>query len=172
METIPSPASKSRREGHDEVTEFGAMIADRLTATACRIRRTWRLPCLTWVVLAGLTGCGTKEVWIPEVTEAAFPTKGKVLLPGGSPLKSGRVELIPVREPGRIAIGEIAPDGTFALKTREPGDGAVPGEYKVRIMIPEKAEFRKLARYRDEDGSLLKVTIKAEPNQLDPFLLK
>jgi hypothetical protein len=148
------------------------MIANRLTAAVSRSHRTWRMPWLASILLAGLTGCGNNEVWIPEVTAQAYPTKGQVLLPGGSPLKSGRIELIPVKEPGRIAIGDIASDGTFALKTREPGDGAVPGEYKVRIMIPEKAEFRRLARYRDEDGSLLKVTIKAEPNQLDPFRLK
>jgi hypothetical protein len=130
------------------------------------------LPSLTFVLLAGLTGCGSKEVWIPEVTDQAYPASGKVLLPGGKPLKSGRVELIPVKEPGLIAIGDIAGDGSFALKTREPNDGAVPGEYKVRIMIPEKAEFRRLARYRDEDSSRLKVTIKPEPNQLAAFVLK
>jgi hypothetical protein len=127
---------------------------------------------LTALLLAGVTGCGNKEVWIPDVTDPAFPAQGKVLLPGGTPLKAGRVELIPVKEPGLIAIGEIAKDGSFALKTREPGDGAVPGEYKVRIMIPEKAEFRRLARYRDEDSSQLKVTIRPEPNRLDPFRLK
>src|SRR3954463_7915283 len=108
-----------------------------------------RLPFLTSILLAGLAGCGSKEVWIPEVTDPAYPARGKVLLPGGAPLKAGRVELIPVKEPGRIAYGDLAANGSFALQTRTPGDGAVPGEYKVRIMIPEKTEFRRLARYRD-----------------------
>ena len=133
-----------------------------------RLARAW----MSLVLLAGLAGCGSKEVWIPDVTEQAYPAKGKVLLSGGSPLKGGRVELIPIKEPGLIAFGEIASDGSFALKTREPNDGAVPGEYKVRIMIPEKAEYRRLARYRDEDSSLLKVTIEPRDNQLAPFKLK
>jgi hypothetical protein len=124
-------------------------------------------------LLAAAAGCGgPKEVWIPEVTDRAYPATGRVLLPGGGPLKSGRVEFIPVAEPGRIAVGEIGVDGTFALKTREPGDGAVPGDYKVRVLIPERAEYQRLARYRDEDGSGLKVTIKSEPNRLEPIRLK
>jgi hypothetical protein len=124
------------------------------------------------LAVAVVAGCGEKEVWLPEVTEQAYPASGKVFLPGGRPLKAGRVELIPVKEPGKIAVGEIGPDGSFALKTREPGDGAVPGEYKVRIMIPEKAEYQRLARYRDEDSSQLKVTIRPEPNRLAPFQLR
>ena len=134
--------------------------------------RLHRLPFLTSILLAGLAGCGTKEVWIPDVTDPAYPARGKVLLPGGLPLKSGRVELIPIKEPGRIAFGDLARDGSYALQTRAPGDGAVPGEYKVRIMIPEKAEYRRLARYRDEDSSQLKVTIRPASNQLPPIQLR
>jgi hypothetical protein len=149
------------------------MIAHFFQAPAPRRIGRPRSPWLPLVLLAGLSGCGGKgEVWIPVVTDQAYPARGKVLLPGGKPLKAGRVELVPVKEPGLIALGDIAGDGSFSLKTREPNDGAVPGEYKVRIMIPEKAEFRRLARYRDEDSSQLKVTIKPEPNQLAAFVLK
>ncbi len=127
------------------------------------------------VVLMGvgitLVGC-SDERWLPAVKEAAFPVKGKVLLPGGRPLPGGRIEFIPVQEPGLVAYGPIARDGTFALQTRTPGDGAIPGRYKVKIMIPEKREFSRLARYRDEDSSQLMVTVRAEPNNLDAFRLR
>jgi hypothetical protein len=123
------------------------------------------------VLLAGVAGC-SDEQWAPVIKDAAFPVKGKVLLPGGKPLSAGRIEFIPAKEPGLLAHGAIGADGTFALQTRSPGDGAIPGDYKVKIMIPEKREFSRLARYRDEDSSLIKVTIRAEPNTLQPFQLR
>jgi hypothetical protein len=119
----------------------------------------------------GAIGC-SDEKWAPTIKDPAFPVTGKVLLPGGSPLRAGRVEFIPVKEPGLLAHGKIATDGTFTLQTRNPGDGAIPGEYKIRIMVPEKQEFSRLARYRDEDGSRLRVTVRAQPNNLDAFRLR
>jgi hypothetical protein len=95
-----------------------------------------------------------------------------VLLPGGRPLTSGRIEFHPVQQPGLLAHGSIAADGTFTLRTRQADDGAIPGNYKVRIMIPEKREFSRLARYRDEDSSRLMATVRAEPNKLDAFQLR
>jgi hypothetical protein len=124
------------------------------------------------LLVAVLCGCGGREDWAPVIRDPAFPVRGKVILPGGKPLTSGRIEFIPVKEPGLMAYATIAPDGTFQLRTREPGDGAIPGTYKVRIMPPEKTAYRNLARYRDEDSSRLTVTIKAEPNDLAPFALR
>ena len=123
------------------------------------------------VVWLGVSGC-SDEQWAPAIKDAAFPVKGKVLLPGGKPLTAGRIEFIPVKEPGLLAYGRIGADGTFALQTRSPGDGAIPGEYKVRIMVPEKREFSRLARYRDEDSSHLRVTVRAEPYNLSDFRLQ
>jgi hypothetical protein len=87
-------------------------------------------------------------------------------------LRSGRIEFVPAKEPGLLAHGAIAADGTFTLQTRQPGDGAIPGDYKVRILIPEKREFSRLARYRDEDSSRLTATVRAEPNNLEAFRLR
>jgi hypothetical protein len=123
---------------------------------------------LVWVSVAG---CGDEQ-WAPVIKDVAFPVKGKVLLPGGQALTAGRIEFVPIKEPGLLAYGKIAADGTFALQTRQAGDGAIPGDYKVRIMIPEKREFSRLARYRDEDSSRLMVTVRAEPNNLDAFRLR
>jgi hypothetical protein len=125
------------------------------------------------LVLLGVTvfGC-SDEQWVPVVKDPAFPVKGKVLLPGGQPLRAGRIEFVPSKEPGRLAYGAIVADGTFTLQTRQPGDGAIPGDYKVRILIPEKREFSRLARYRDEDSSRLTATVRAEPNNLEAFRLR
>lgn len=145
-------------------------------------RRRWRgsvpgasagwLAGIGLALVTGLSGCGDQENWAPAVTDAAFPVQGKVLLPGGKPLDSGRVEFYPVREPGLLAHGAIRPDGSFELQTRREGDGAIPGDYKVRILIPEKREYSRLANYRDEDGSKLTATVKPEPNTLAPFQLR
>jgi hypothetical protein len=128
----------------------------------------WFVAALVWL---SVVGCGDEQ-WVPVIKDVAFPVKGRVLLPGGQALPGGRIEFVPIKEPGLLAYGKIAADGTFALQTRQPGDGAIPGDYKVRIMIPEKREFSRLARYRDEDSSRLTATVRAEPNNLDVFRLR
>ena len=76
--------------------------------------------------------------------------------------------------------------GRSRLKTADSGDGAAPGEYRVKV-IPDdtlapfvtkgKTKTRDLSKlpfarkYLDADTSELKVTVKAEPNQLEPFKL-
>jgi hypothetical protein len=131
-----------------------------------RIAR-WRLA----LVAMSLAGC-SGEQWAPVIKDPAFPVVGQVLLPGGRPLPGGRIEFVPAREPGLLAYSAIAADGTFALRTRRSGDGAIPGDYKVRILIPERQEFSRLARYRDEDSSRLTAIVRAEPNRLEAFRLR
>ena len=36
------------------------------------------------------------------------------------------------------ASGQIQPDGRFELTTLKPGDGAVPGKYKVIVVVKPK----------------------------------
>ncbi len=78
--------------------------------------------------------------------------------------------------------GKIGSDGTFTLETGGSGEGAPPGDYKVRIdpddpsyLAGKKPAKKKLpfsSKYLDEDSSGLVATVKAEPNQLEPFKLK
>jgi hypothetical protein len=142
-------------------------------AAQARYARTDRRLTRYGLVLIGVSivGC-SDEQWAPVIKDAAFPVQGKVLLPSGQALTAGRIEFVPIKEPGRLAFGAIAADGTFRLQTRHPGDGAIPGNYKVRIMIPEKREFSRLARYRDEDSSRLTAIVRAEPNNLEAFRLR
>jgi hypothetical protein len=83
------------------------------------------------VGLCTAAGCGKK---LPANKEV-YPVRGKVLL-NGEPVKLGIVELEPVDpEEGVDARGLIQADGTFTVGTysKNMTDGAVPGEYKVKI---------------------------------------
>jgi hypothetical protein len=129
------------------------------------------LPCFL-VFAVSMNGCGGYTSSAPT-----YEVKGKVLLANGKTLSAGRVTFVAADGLLPQASGEIQPDGDFALTTRNAGDGAAPGKYKVRI---EPAESKKAGRkrpsfpvkYVDEDSSGLAVTVRAEPNQLAPFTLK
>jgi hypothetical protein len=68
-----------------------------------------------------LSGCGGPNV--AKVT-------GKVTY-NGKPVTGGKIMFYP--ESGRMALGEIGPDGTFTLTTFKPGDGALVGSHRVVI---------------------------------------
>lgn len=90
------------------------------------IRRRRAFIRCAWILLISLAGChhGPKMV----------PVKGKVTL-NGRPLEFGAVFFQP--SSGQAAVGDIQPDGTFALSTYKQYDGAVVGKHKVRIACYE-----------------------------------
>lgn len=136
------------------------------------------------VALATLVAFGCGDSGIEQ--EALYETKGKVMLANDSPLTSGSVEFVPVKGTLLTPSGTVGSDGTFSLSTSGMGDGAPAGDYRVRIVPdPEKSysssakgksvDPKKIpynTRYLDEDRSGLTATVKAEPNQLEPFHLK
>jgi hypothetical protein len=94
------------------------------------MRRVVGLLALVTVLVAG---CEKSRPPLP----AAVPAKGTISLPGGQPLRAGRVILHPKpsQKDGRVAVeafGDVE-DGKFTLTTYQPGDGAVPGEYVATI---------------------------------------
>jgi hypothetical protein len=127
---------------------------------------------------AGLSGCGGNKF----ASVGAVPVKGQVLLPSGKPLSSGKVVFLPQGE-GMPATGVIGSDGAFTLKTADGRDGAVPGQYKVRLEPSQSAVSNKGGRldprslpfpahYMDEDGDTgLTATVTAGTTQLSPFRL-
>ncbi len=132
-------------------------------------------------VLACLTGCGDGSSAPGNAT--VYEVKGKILLPGGKPLSGGHVYFVP-RDGALTPEAPIGPDGTFTLVSGPSGEGAPAGEYKIRIEPSDPSLFattrpsnrRKTvpfsAKYLDEDSSGLKVAVKAEPNRLEPIILK
>jgi hypothetical protein len=79
------------------------------------------------MALAPLAGCGAKAVGV----DGTVPVKGTVKLKG-APLAGATVTFAPSGS-GRSASATTDPQGTFQLTTLKPGDGAMPGEYKVTI---------------------------------------
>ena len=75
------------------------------------------------LVSTSLIGCSDGR---PERVVAS----GKVTI-DGSPLKYGSVLFLP--EKGRPAAGSLDTEGRFSLTCYEPGDGIIPGTYRVQI---------------------------------------
>lgn len=133
-------------------------------------RAFWGLPLL----LAAAAGCGRTSGQVGPTYEVT----GQVLLKDGKPLKAGRVTFLAIDDLSPPASGPIGSDGRFTLTTKVDGDGAVPGQYKIRVE-PAVSEGKNGARkppfptkYVDADSSGLAATVKAEPNKLDPITLR
>ena len=76
-------------------------------------------------------------------------------------------------EPRHAANGEIHPDGSFKLGTREPGDGAVVGTYRAAVMpvaLSEAEQSRRKPilhhRYEDMDTSGLEFEVRPGRNEI------
>jgi hypothetical protein len=59
------------------------------------------------------------------------PVKGTISI-NKKPVTQGTITFYPVAG-GRPSSGQIQSDGSYALATRNPGDGALVGEHKVTI---------------------------------------
>ena len=132
------------------------------------------------LIALGFFGCGDSNA--VKLTKA-YPVKGKVLLADGTPLKAGQVSFVSTSAATEYTA-PIGSDGSFEIKTSY-GDGAPEGTYRVRIDAegtgtPGKgktsvkrgvANLPFPAKYADETTSDLKVTVKPEENNLEPFKL-
>ena len=84
------------------------------------VKRLW----LILVVVGSLNAAGCSGSNLVEVT-------GKVTYKG-APVKSGTISFVAADKPA--AYGDLQPDGSFALHTTNPGDGATPGAYRVIVV--------------------------------------
>lgn len=129
----------------------------------------WRVLLLLIIVPMILSGCGG-----PPVNLA--PVRGTVTFEDGT-VPQGEVATIyfepaedgpqPIR---KAASGEIGPDGSFQLGTERPGDGVIPGKYKVCFAIERTylgKESLVPARYTTPGETPFEVTV--EPRGNDPF---
>ena len=126
---------------------------------------------------AVLAGCHQSDS-LPSLQ--VYQVKGKVLLADGKPLGGGWIYFVPKGDLPLTPSAEIQPDGTFSVVTGGSGEGAPPGEYKVRVETPQLSQAKSRSKtksvvpfkYTDEDSSGLVVVVRAEPNQIDPIVLK
>jgi hypothetical protein len=87
----------------------------------------------TMMVLLTLTGCARNSL---------YPVNGKLVWEDGKPvteLASGMV-VLETPEGAPVARAGINPDGTFRLGSTAPGDGAVPGRYRVAVIESRQGE--------------------------------
>jgi hypothetical protein len=118
-------------------------------------------------------GCGEEST---ELSKPFFPVKGKILLPDGKPLTSGHVAFL--GRSGLTGLGTIGSDGAFEIKGTK--DGLPEGVYRIRIDLDPvgtpkgkkssaraKGAFPVAAKYLDEDGSDLEVTVTPDSGSKD-----
>jgi hypothetical protein len=155
------------------IRKVGLKMASGLLSSGPR--RWLGVMALLGATLLGSGGCGDPST----AAGPLYPVKGKVLLPDGKPLTTGRVEFLPAKG-GMPASGDIGSDGSFSLKTGDGREGAPAGDYKVRLE-PTTLAARKTSKpgafpfpatYYDEDGNTgLTAKVLAEPTTLEPFKL-
>jgi len=105
-----------------------------------------------------------------------YPVNGRVTYEDGSPVEAGPV-IGEAEVNGKLvgAQGNIAPDGTFSWGTKNAGDGALPGDYRVAVMPvalgdSELAEGKQPAvdgKFTRYESSGLTFEVKAGPNELN-----
>lgn len=120
-----------------------------------------------WMILSVIcvaSGCGG------ATTPQPVPVQGTVFWKG-VPMTTGRVQFVP-KDPtvGRPAAGDVDKSGNYELSTFKPGDGAIPGKYKIQVFpfdfnaevtakvykdIPEK--------YQDPEQSGLEAEVASKP---------
>src|SRR5688572_27482054 len=83
------------------------------------------------LTLTLVSGCGSNDV---------YPVRGQVNFEGKPMVGGGSITLMPLNGQEGIAPGgEIGEDGKYTLTTQKPGDGSMPGEFRVMIyQVTEK----------------------------------
>jgi hypothetical protein len=131
--------------------------------------RTTLLPrILCWIFLGLSIGCGGPK--------ALLPVSGKVTY-RGQPVPGGTIAFTPDAkhgEHGPMAVGEIAPDGTYSLRTGKDF-GAAAGVYRVTVaavtsrgIAPPGQPFhvpQSLVPEKYRDPELSQVTSRIEPDR-------
>ncbi|MBX6311353.1 MAG: hypothetical protein IRY99_00290 [Isosphaeraceae bacterium] len=101
--------------------------------------RSWVAPLTPWIaalLVATFSGCGSDDG-----IGKRYPISGHVTLQG-KPLARGNINFIP-EDPkqGRPAGGMIQ-DGQYrSVSTQTPGDGILPGRYRVTISAVEDVDY-------------------------------
>jgi hypothetical protein len=135
------------------------------------------------LALLPVTGCGPDDG-----IGKRYPASGTVRYQG-KPVPRGTLTFTPETTEGRPAAGDLDTDGTYTATTATPGDGMLPGKYRVsvnavdrdmsvvkgkpggihRVDLIAKAPKKALVptKYADPSTSRLTVEVKPESNTFD-----
>jgi hypothetical protein len=100
-----------------------------------------------------------------------YPVRGKVIIFGVGPLKTGEIRFRPNKNHSLTATGQIQKDGTFSVSTPGHGEGVLEGDCQAAIIVEAKGGKSPIAdRYADFDKADLNFTVQDRPEnwfQLD-----
>ncbi len=119
------------------------------TVTLPRLVRTSAL------LLLGIVGCGGPTG--PELT----PITGVVTFEG-KPVGPGTVAFVPTDGTGNPASGTIESSGRFKMSVYKPGDGVLPGTYKVSVTVIKEPA------HGDDKGNLFPPTYLSPERYMNP----
>lgn len=96
-------------------------------------------------VVVSAVGCGGGD------RVEVYPVSGTVMYEGKPMVGGGSIAFVPTTpRPGKTAGGEIRADGTYELSTYSPGDGSIPGDFRVVVTQVVETEPESTP---DSDGS-------------------
>jgi hypothetical protein len=101
------------------------------------------------VLVLAVAGCGGPKL---------YPVKGRITLEGKPMKGGGAITFMPVSDQtAKLASGTIDENGNYELMTEKPGDGSMPGEFRVVInqTVEEEGEGGSDESKRVEKASLV-----------------
>lgn len=135
------------------------------------IKFVWKHIVLSLLGPACFVLCGCGEPGTPTIQ-----VKGLITIDGKAPPTSGKIYFAPIEAaeglPKRAASGEFDAEGKFILTTFKPGDGVIPGKYRVNVDCwrePPTLKTKWSANYIPPDfNQEIEIKVDAE----EPFEIK
>ncbi len=136
-------------------------------------------PACLVLLLAGLSGCGKSGVKVPVVTVTGKLTVGREVPVGAQIVLHAKGHTLPA---GASPVGRVAPDGTFKISIYGDGEGVPAGDYVATVQwykIIKSPSGETISgpnvvppAYGNPDTTPLKVTVRNEPTELPPILIR
>lgn len=104
------------------------------------------------------------------------PVRGKVTLGGGPWPKPGALNFVPAGTGGRPGTADFDTEGNFTATSFNPGDGLMPGKYKVSVTCwavpmdmrnPAAGKSAVPGKYMSADTSGFEITVESGKPQTD-----